>query len=1455
MRTSVGIFCAYSHEDAELVAQFKHVIEKQGIAHQWYDRVISSEAEWQNDIDENLERAELIILGVSAGLISSGYCSGQEMAAALALHDAGKVLVIPLILRPSIWQATPLRRLDVLPKEGRPVTTWEKLNQAWANAVEGILRAIDVPLLGPFYRDLCTRGRSALLKQTVDIAPFLDNLTQDNRLGLTLIVRPSAEVAECLTAIVNDRLKHCAPLQFYYDKPRFHFTILSMISAFDPSKVSRGLAIRYGEPSKEVLGDFTSFEVQFSGICATPNSIIAQGFPVDDKLERIRDALRERLHAMGLGSGLDERYRIQGAHITLGRFRLREDFMPLIEVLDQLSDIPLGSMRVQHAQLVMNDFYMSQGKVQLVAEFPLGSTDNTSVPSSLVAQNVIPDVGDRSLEVKELADTLANEEPRPTVGIMTALPKEYTAVKVMLENPIPYLVPGGGAGRQYLLGELPAANGGRHSLVLSLADMGNNIAATRATLLLEHFPSVKSIIMVGIAGGVPNPKKPDEHVRLGDVVVLNQKGVVQYDFDKETITETVHRHPPRPPSASLLEAVRLLEAAEVEGKRPWLRFIDQAMNLLKTTRPSEETDTLVCSTNSTKAICHPRDIKRIKGRPRVFIGPVASANKLLKNPVKRDELRCKFGVKAVEMEGSGIADATWNHEVGYLVVRGICDYCDSNKGDDWQDYAAVVAAAYTRALLESIPSQAKAEKRPESPLLHNLPIKPTNVVGRRDEYEYILDALSEADKPVILASGFGGIGKSTVAKMVGWTCVEQKRPFNLIVWIDARKYSKTISLGFVLDQIAKVAGDGDIPTITDLDAKQDQVRVLLKSHRSLIILDNHEHLLHHDLEGEQEVCAFLDSLPIGPMIVGDDTYIRVLVTTREVSAGLKGLPIDNVQLQKLPLKDSLELMRSRTSDHVKLTEDQYERVWTLLCGLPKYMEIAIEQLKSFAFEAWEKNASGIEARFSEGERIFESDEFFRDLFRDSWKIFPESFRKILLSMAHFVGEASHRALQRTSGLSETQFRDELLSASDAYIESTGSGYTVHPLTHAFCQTMLNSTDFKRFYKESGQRFVDYFLEFAKQSCKECKFDELEREIKNKQRKFDELEREIRNIVAAANLAEKLKLWDRLIKFQESTADFFRFRGYWHEQIEITLHAANACRALVKERELANYLVHDLGWLLLRLEDLCRAERYVNEGLKLFRKLDDQEGVAQALRHLGKSALLKGLDDEYKPNESWDRNAVVAERYYQQSLELREVMAEEGLDQRTQIGDMKLDFGRLYWLWGIKYERDGRQRKSQALIETALETYEKANAISREAKDISEEISNDRGIRGIAKAWGNLGNATKEIVRFMLKEDQLARAMQYIAETHEYYGNSLAIATKIERRDEIAHARWGLAEVYELYADSSRLHNRSADKVVLLEKALDYAEESHKAYIFLGGPKDIRATGELVNRIRGKLPLF
>lgn len=296
-----------------------------------------------------------------------------------------------------------------------------------------------------------------------------------------------------------------------------------------------------------------------------------------------------------------------------------------------------------------------------------------------------------------------------TIGVVTALPEEFAAVCEVLGAAEPIDIPGVGAGRKYAIARVKTHAGGEHVVAVGFcADMGNNSAAIRATQMLTHCKDI-DIIMCGIAGAVPHPKKADDHVRLGDIAVSDRNGVIQYDLDKESPTEVEGRAPPRPPGAALVEAVRWLTSEEKRQYRPWEEYLDRAVANLGSLwhRPPDDADILEDSLDVSAPTPHPEDANRRPGRPRVFHGPIASANKLLKNPAKRDALRDKYKVKAVEMEGSGIADATWYQETGYLVVRGTCDYCNPAKGDAWHNYAALIAAAYTRAVIERLAPRGK----------------------------------------------------------------------------------------------------------------------------------------------------------------------------------------------------------------------------------------------------------------------------------------------------------------------------------------------------------------------------------------------------------------------------------------------------------------------------------------------------------------------------------------------------------------------------------------------------------------------------------------------------------------------------------------------------------------------------------------------------------------------------
>jgi hypothetical protein len=66
---------------------------------------------------------------------------------------------------------------------------------------------------------------------------------------------------------------------------------------------------------------------------------------------------------------------------------------------------------------------------------------------------------------------------------------------------------------------LPAHGGGHHVVALAFADMGNNVAAAHGTSMFLRFPKVEAIVMVGIAGGVPNPCCP----RIGFVCCLDPR--------------------------------------------------------------------------------------------------------------------------------------------------------------------------------------------------------------------------------------------------------------------------------------------------------------------------------------------------------------------------------------------------------------------------------------------------------------------------------------------------------------------------------------------------------------------------------------------------------------------------------------------------------------------------------------------------------------------------------------------------------------------------------------------------------------------------------------------------------------------------------------------------------------------------------------------------------------------
>lgn len=297
-------------------------------------------------------------------------------------------------------------------------------------------------------------------------------------------------------------------------------------------------------------------------------------------------------------------------------------------------------------------------------------------------------------------DTLMKTKDNITIGLITALPEEFIALKVLLNDVDDYQadMPTRSVGERYYTGTVECTNGKKHHVALCLLpEYANTMAGIIATKMKASFPTIDSIIMVGIAGGIPTK----EH--LGDVVVSTD-GVIQYDLGKNEEEQFIEKDKGSPCSLSLREAVRYMQALEYETGPLWINNLETIKSSLPSAFSKPKCQNECCQIFSDEKKEYVQTIRPLSDSPKVHYGKIGSANCVQKNPYRRDRLYREHSVLAIEMEAAGVKDSARVNDIGYLVVRGICDFCDGEKNDDCHEYAAAVAASYIIGLLQSIPA-------------------------------------------------------------------------------------------------------------------------------------------------------------------------------------------------------------------------------------------------------------------------------------------------------------------------------------------------------------------------------------------------------------------------------------------------------------------------------------------------------------------------------------------------------------------------------------------------------------------------------------------------------------------------------------------------------------------------------------------------------------------------------
>lgn len=281
---------------------------------------------------------------------------------------------------------------------------------------------------------------------------------------------------------------------------------------------------------------------------------------------------------------------------------------------------------------------------------------------------------------------------------------------------------------------------GRHNVVVvHMPDMGKVSAAVVGLTLRSTFRDIKLALIVGVCGGVPYDQRTKRDIFLGDVLI--SRSLIQYDFGRQYTTDfkakdslqggsgkasaeilailakltTAYNHDrlQRKAKEILNDLQQTNAKARYPGPNADRLFDFNTVHMHRQTGVCQvcrwEQDQMICDVAVNTACkelgCDDAGLRRVRSArkdvdestsfsPSIHIGPMGSADTVMKSATHRDEIASKYNVIGFEMEGAGV----WDY-IPSLVIKSVCDYADSHKNNSWQVYAANTAAAAAKAFL------------------------------------------------------------------------------------------------------------------------------------------------------------------------------------------------------------------------------------------------------------------------------------------------------------------------------------------------------------------------------------------------------------------------------------------------------------------------------------------------------------------------------------------------------------------------------------------------------------------------------------------------------------------------------------------------------------------------------------------------------------------------------------
>ena len=642
-----------------------------------------------------------------------------------------------------------------------------------------------------------------------------------------------------------------------------------------------------------------------------------------------------------------------------------------------------------------------------------------------------------------------------------------------------------------------------------------------------------------------------------------------------------------------------------------------------------------------------------------------------------------------------------------------------------EEQASFIKAARGELSTERLPSLARTSSPTAQPAVKsnsppiNLPKPLTPFIGREPELFALGGLLCDPQCLLLTIVGPGGMGKTRLAIEAAY---QSKELFPDGVWF--------VPLAALNSPALLIPAIADAVQFRFQDPADPHAQLLryLCEKTALLILDNAEHLL--------------EGVPLLSEILHACRNVKLLVTSRERlnllsewAFEITGLPVPaNERAEQFESYSSvaLFLQSARRADPGFVPDESDCVAIAGICRLVEGMPLAIELAATWMgilslSEIEQEIRRSLDFLSTTMRDLPERHRSMRAVFEHSWGMLTEQEQQVLSRLSVFRGGFTREAAERVAGASLTSL--STLVNRTLLRRAAPGRYDLHELVRQYSAGHMAAAPAA--HAATQQRHYAYFLALVEAADKELKGS-------NQLEWLERLEEDYSNLRVALEWALKSDRAasgdDRALRLAGALRWFWRMRGHFHEgrnwlgevlRQSSTKPTASRAGALL-----------GMSLLLNGLGDLSAAYPPAEESAAVYRELDDQRGLAEALTIMGLTLV-------------WQGEAALSRARFEEALILyREAGDRWGEAQVLyRLGSFLLDYG------GDQVGRvmlaesaailDGLGERylftgvlaSRGVVETSLGNYVAARAHFERSLEVAREIGHPWGI---ADALTNLG---------------------------------------------------------------------------------------------------------------------